>query len=182
MVIFFQKNLDSENIEKHEKTENSHLKENNWGRELCSLLRAMGKSSLGKRALHSRFPPSLFTCSQESPHPSLENGFQPKITSFHSVQNVCSQRHRTYPSKAFKRYLQSLAADILLERSVTVCSSSVASGDSLPFVGPQPHSVAALKTPVAPGIVGAIGCGIAVLYFAVATLGPICKQKDEFAE
>ena len=27
---------------------------------------------------------------------------------------------------------------------------SVASGDSLPLVGPQPHSVAALKTPVAP--------------------------------
>ena len=26
---------------------------------------------------------------------------------------------------------------------------SVANGDSLPFVGPQPHSVAALKTPVA---------------------------------
>ncbi|MBP5380238.1 MAG: tRNA-dihydrouridine synthase family protein [Bacteroidaceae bacterium] len=28
--------------------------------------------------------------------------------------------------------------------------SSVASGNSLPFVGPQPHSVASLKTPVAP--------------------------------
>jgi len=26
---------------------------------------------------------------------------------------------------------------------------SVANGDSLPFVGPQPHSMAALKTPVA---------------------------------
>ena len=28
--------------------------------------------------------------------------------------------------------------------------SSVASGDSLPFVGPEPHPVAPLKTPVAP--------------------------------
>ena len=27
--------------------------------------------------------------------------------------------------------------------------TSVANGDSLPFVGPQPHSVATLKTPVA---------------------------------
>ena len=28
--------------------------------------------------------------------------------------------------------------------------NTVANGDSLPFVGPEPHSVALLKTPVAP--------------------------------
>ena len=33
-----------------------------------------------------------------------------------------------------------------------ISKPSVANGDSLPFVGPQPHSVAALKTPVATGI------------------------------
>ena len=56
---------------------------------------------------------------------------------------------------------------------------SVASGDSLPFVGPQPHSVAALKTPVAPGIVGAIGCVIAVLSDAFGcTSAPFAARKD----
>ena len=61
---------------------------------------------------------------------------------------------------------------------VTVCSPSVASGDSLPFVGPQPHSVAALKTPVAPCIVGTIGCVIAVLSDAFGcTSAPFASAK-----
>ncbi|MBQ6086011.1 MAG: hypothetical protein IJK94_05910 [Bacteroidaceae bacterium] len=34
--------------------------------------------------------------------------------------------------------------------SLSLSPTSVANGDSLPFVVPQPHSVAALKTPVAP--------------------------------
>ena len=41
--------------------------------------------------------------------------------------------------------------------SLSPSPTSVANGDSLPFVGPQPHSVAALKTPVAPQERGAEG-------------------------
>ena len=36
------------------------------------------------------------------------------------------------------------------ENSLTPDPNTVANGDSLPFVGPEPHSLAPLKTPVAP--------------------------------
>ena len=52
--------------------------------------------------------------------------------------------------------------------------SSVASGDSLPFVGPQPHLVATLKTPSrhSPLLVGG-GVGVAPLLY----LGRVLKER-----
>ena len=47
-------------------------------------------------------------------------------------------------------FLLALSAAILRKiAGARKLAPSVANGDSLPFVGPQPHSMAALKTPVA---------------------------------
>ena len=74
-----------------------------------------------------------------------------------SVENLfrCSSDCRQTVPKGFKTKAYS-GWIMRSQRICAVCPPSVASGDSLPLVGPQQHSVAALKTPVAPGTVCAI--------------------------
>ena len=64
--------------------------------------------------------------------------------------------------------------------SLSPSPTSVANGDSLPFVVPQPHLVAALKTPVAPQERGVgEGLGEAGTYFCDTLEPPVREVKTK---